>query len=495
MEHPHPTYLPKHSWTVIAVAAALTALFHWVLYGYIVGLSLVLFALAAVAGVHAIVVAVGRRGNVWAYVFLLPFFMAIVTQAVYAGDSARAVSFLVLVLSFFSFAYWFAAPPLPFSQVRGFWPGAMVGESLLPFHELSKLFAPIARGGAQSRKVLLGVLLAVPFLAVFGMLFLYADALVHKTFADSFSSLFSQKTIAQLFVDVLVLLFTLGTGWTLVTRLMTHRAPKWSEASQETDATIIGTFLGLLNVLFLGFLGFQFVYFFGGEAFLQAQGLTYADYAREGFAQLNAAAVLVFIIMMVLYRMHAFKPMAVRVLSALLIVQTGVISISAIRRLLLYVDAYGLTVARYWALALVVLIIAALILVLIASLMRLSSSVLHKTLVIGALVLVSAVNFVNVEGFVAKVNVDRFLEGSAREIDAGYLLRLSSDAIPSLARLLTSPWPEGKEVFISYSSNPDEDFQRRLEDRLALLQAQSTDWRRMVISDYRALGILSVALK
>lgn len=281
----------------------------------------------------------------------------------------------------------------------------------------------------------------------------------------------------------------------MVQSISEHREPKWSESKTDADSTITGTFLGLLNVLFLGFLGFQFVYFFGGEGFVLTQGVTYAAYAREGFAQLMIAAMLVFVIVLALYRYHALKHVAVRALSGLLILQTGVISISAIRRLFLYVDAYGLTVARYWALAVIILTIAALAVVLVASLVRLSASSLTKTLAVGLLVLVSFVNLLNVEGFVAKVNVDRFLGGSLPSLDADYLLRLSSDAVPAFLSVLKVEWPEGAVMRIYSTNGAREGLWRRMEGRLELLQEQSQDWRRMVISDYRALGALSATLK
>ncbi len=54
------------------------------------------------------------------------------------------------------------------------------------------------------------------------------------------------------------------------------------------EVTII---LGLLDVLFLGFVAVQGSYLFGGDRLIASQAdLSYADYARRGFFQLVAVA-------------------------------------------------------------------------------------------------------------------------------------------------------------------------------------------------------------
>ena len=51
--------------------------------------------------------------------------------------------------------------------------------------------------------------------------------------------------------------------------------------------------LGALVVLFAGFVALQLTTLFGGERHvLETAGLTYAEYARSGFAQLLAVAAL-----------------------------------------------------------------------------------------------------------------------------------------------------------------------------------------------------------
>jgi hypothetical protein len=128
--------------------------------------------------------------------------------------------------------------------------------------------------------------------------------------------------------------------------------------------------------------------------------------------------------------------MLVRVLLGVLCGLTLVIVASALRRLALYEDAYGLTVARLFA-ALVELWLAALIGMVMAAGVRLRGGWLPRAVVVSGAAALLGFMAINPEGVVADRNVDRFERTG--KIDTAYLNSLSADAAPALNRL---PEPE-----------------------------------------------------
>ena len=101
--------------------------------------------------------------------------------------------------------------------------------------------------------------------------------------------------------------------------------------------------LGALVGLFAAFVALQFATLFGGtEHVLDTTGLTYAEYARSGFAQLLAVAALTFAVLAAARRWA--RPH--RLLLAALCVLTLVVLASALKRLGLYEETYGFTRLR-----------------------------------------------------------------------------------------------------------------------------------------------------
>ena len=104
--------------------------------------------------------------------------------------------------------------------------------------------------------------------------------------------------------------------------------------------------LGALVALFAAFVALQAATLFGGQRHvLDTAGLTYAEYARSGFAQLLAVAALTFA---VLGAARRWAPRE-RLLPAALCVLTLVVLRLGARRLGLYEETYGFTRLRFAA--------------------------------------------------------------------------------------------------------------------------------------------------
>jgi len=435
--------------------------------------------------------------NNWAFIFLLPAVFEITAEFLYASTVTRDIAFLITLSSLSFFVYWLTRPKTTYKQVEIFWPQKFFKETVWPFNSLATHLGRI-KGDRRLSSILLGTLIALPFLLIFLALFTSADQL----FAKSFSSLFSDVKLGEYALktlrDCIVSVYFLASGFTMFARLHKQATDEVGNHLMPANETSVITFLALLNILFIVFVGYQIAYFFGGQALVTAQGLTYADYARSGFFQLLVVAGLVFVLTWILYRATNMQNRIIGLLTVALGIETGVIIASAISRLLLYIDMYGLTLARWWAMESILIIGFTLLACAIGVLMKINYRKMSKGVFLLVLIAVSLSLTANSEAFIAQYNISRYLSGQTRWLDTMYLLNnLSADAYPALTELANANWPmEG----LSWKTDPDKaDFtfmsreilNERLDEKRKAIQKQITDNRLSVsLSQLQALAIL-----
>jgi len=189
--------------------------------------------------------------------------------------------------------------------------------------------------------------------------------------------------------------------------------------------------LTILVGLFAVFVAFQLTTLYGGNDYvLKTSGVTYAEYARSGFAQLIAAAALTLAVIAAAARYSPDSTLR-RALLGALIVLTLVILASAYTRLHIYEDAYGFTRLRLAADAAILWLAALFVLVLAAGLTNRHRWLPRAVLALSATgVLAFAVS--NPDARIAERNIDRY-ERTGR-IDLYMLRHLSADAVPELGR-------------------------------------------------------------
>lgn len=505
---PHPHHGTHLVATTALTALAATLAFHFLLIPTMHGFGLVLFSAVLVGAMLVLAAMASKSLNTWAFVFLLPVVFSLAAETLYASDVVAVFGFLITFVSLAFFAYWLMVPRLRFDEVHSLWPRRIVPEVLFPIRGVTEFFT--RHGGKRNwTPVVGGIVLALPFLIVIGALFAGADPLFRKGINGLFDNANLAPTLFKLCRDAVALLFFLGGGWLMLTRAIEGRRPSTTAHDASLDRTVAMTFLGLLNALFVVFLVFQAVAFFGGQAFVESQGLTYAEYARQGFFQLLAVAGIVFGVIWAMYRQTELKQWGTRGLSLLLIAQTGVVIVSAINRLLLYISTYGLSVSRYWALVTIGIIAVVLAACFVGALAKVRYHVLAKYAFPGVLIVVSALLLVNVEGFVVRHNADRFLKGETTMLDIDYMVRsLSTDSAPALVDLARKTWPVEPDRgpyynhYITYQSCDGTPRPPLSSVREALVNTMTCprfnfwrldrlDWRQTTISAYRAQAAIS----
>ncbi|MCL1842018.1 MAG: DUF4173 domain-containing protein, partial [Propionibacteriaceae bacterium] len=192
----------------------------------------------------------------------------------------------------------------------------------------------------------------------------------------------------------------------------------------------------VLCLVYLGFFAAMGTYLFSGFAGVLPAGYTYADYARQGFFQLAIvsiinAAVLGFTAATVRRGQNGY-PRSLRVLGAVLSVQTlALIAVSA-SKMLLYVDAYGLTELRLYTLW---YLVVAFVVVGFVGARHVRRFAVDRAVIVTVLAGFLVLAFSNPDGLIARYNTDGYLAGT-QPADVAYLSTgLSDAAVPHLARL------------------------------------------------------------
>jgi hypothetical protein len=328
---------------------------------------------------------------------------ALASLAVSGGATARQVAAGLVAIPR-------RAPLGPFAVVMPLWPRSLGGA------------VPAVRGTA----------IAAALLAVFVPLFVSADAAFAQLFEDAVPHLELNRAVDR----GMVLLAVLLVGGGLL------RAAAARPAAAGRPDSRLGRIewllpLAALVALFAAFVVLQLTTLFGGDDHvLRTTGLTYAEYAREGFGQLMAVAALTLAVLAGALRWArregARDERLLRALLGALCVLTLVVLASALKRLGLYESAYGFTRLRVLAHA-QILWLGAIFAVLLAAGMVSSAPWLPRALVAVSALAGLAFALSDPDRRIADRNIARFERTG--KLDREYLEELSPDAAPALARL------------------------------------------------------------
>lgn len=431
---------------IAVLAAALTLVFgfHALALPGFRGMGLGLFGFLAVLLVESLAWRANIVRNRWAYLFLAPSIAACLSVALYASEATQFFGSVLALGSFMLYAYWLSAPVIRWKDVGILWPSTFFLEGVAPLHTTKEplMKAPNVNFGTAYR-VFLGVVIALPVLWILIALLASADpafeAVMNRLNPFQFTEA-SFERLARWMVDALVGVYALAFGWLFVRRQTEQRSKNTDWKEPSADPLVFSTALVLVNAVLALFLIAQLGVLFGDTTGMLAGGLTYAQLARQGFFQLVAASTLLGGVSLVSYYATGLRERWNRILVMALGAQTLVVLLSAAQRLWLYVQAYGLTLERFWAGAFIVCIAGCIGLLFVALQYRYAFGHLVKLLTVGVLSFFSLVLLLNVEGRVARVNVSRFLRQPEIGLDVAHLQTLSADAYGQVQRALSGPW-------------------------------------------------------
>lgn len=313
----------------------------------------------------------------------------------------------------------------------------LVGAPMLAIMEAEPQALAASRG-STAWSVVRALVLTVPLALVFIVLFSQADPVFARLFA--LPALDLERVLTHLFLIGAFAWWSAGYLRGALLGTSSRPAPP-DRLPLRLGMVEITTALGVVITLFAVFVALQLRWLFGGAAVVLATtGLTVAEYARAGFFELLAVTVLVLPLILVtralvddarVLRRH-------RLLSLALLVLLGAIVVSALLRMRLYIDNFGLTTDRLNATAIMLWlggVAAALAFTLLSGRLRPLAATALATGFVTLLVL----NVMDPQRVVARVNLGLAARGA--EVDYPYLARLNGDAVPTVVEALNSAAP------------------------------------------------------
>lgn len=190
-------------------------------------------------------------------------------------------------------------------------------------------------------------------------------------------------------------------------------------------------------VFYVLYIAVQFNYFtaaFGGK--LPAE-YSYSSYARQGFFELCAIAIinLGIIVCMSLFlkrKEDGTASVALKVYSTVIAGGTILLIVSALSKMVLYIREMGMTPLRIYTSWFMGVLAVVFVLVIVAQYTKLR---FWRTAFIGFTVLFAVLCFSNVDGMIAKYNVTAYRTGKLESVDFGVLQRLGDAALVHVERL------------------------------------------------------------
>lgn len=317
------------------------------------------------------------------------------------------------------------------------------------FNNLNKPFVIIAKSIKSSMKiqveeskkqVLIGVLIALPLLAVIIMLLSSADMVFGyylSNITEIFKNIRLENFIPHVVIVAIITFYLFAYIWGFKNKEQNKGQAVEMPVVSWAPITVI-TVLIALNIVYLMFTLIQFSYLYGGGNMTLPAQFTYAEYARRGFFELAAVTFINFIIvlscMKFMQKDNKALLKASNMLLTILIVFTLNMMYSANFKLTLYENSYGYTFLRV-AVHLFVLLLFILCMVVAAGIWNRKIPVI-KAIIVITVAMYTIINYINIDAFIARKNIERY--NATGKIDVNYLASLSYEALPYTLELRNS---------------------------------------------------------
>jgi len=478
---------------------------YWLLlYGLIIGVSFDIFFYNKTLGISYLIFIVLilavllvsfwgslKKLNNLVWLFTVPVLLLSSTFFIYSNQVLKILNYIIVPILIIMLSSLVAnLNKSDWSDIRFI--GDIAKRIFVPFRFIHKPFLTLSRMADHSSKdsksrvlpkVILGILISIPILAIILWLLSSAD-IVFKNFFINIPLL---KIFKHFLVVISVSVYAICFLWTLLKAFDEREKSIYNKIQWKLflDPIVLLTILILINAIYTIFSFIQFTYLFGGSSFIAPSSFTYAEYARRGFAELIIVTIINFGIL--IFGITFVKKDSKRIFVVLkafltlLVISTFILLISAFYRMLVYEQAYGFTYLRIFVQAFMIMLFFLFVINIIY--IWYQKLPIIKSYFITSLAIYIILNFANVDTIIAKNNINRYFETG--QIDMVYLKGLSYDAAPEMQKL-----------FISVKSSPNskdkqmaKEISEYFNERKLDLKNQKS-WQSCNISKYKAEKII-----
>lgn len=357
-----------------------------------------------------------------------------------------------------------------------------------------------SRGSRNGKNIMFGLLLSVPFLFIFTILFYIGDSsfsAMLDNLGNSINEFLSTFNLQDIRVDEVIsriIIFTIM--FTLLIPVI-HSTVRNNSSLRTFNDKLDGylekykrdlsvnkwnAFLLPIILLFILFIISQVDYLYGGVGNILGDDAkyTFAEYARRGFVELSIVTFIVCgILMFIGTRVERVKKVGITIdtiFTGLLVVFTGLMSISAFSRMVLLIDAYGLTNTRLFGLIFLLGLLFALFLYFVGYIKQRSLGWYDKMSSYLLVCIVFLFLLIPTDLVVGFSQMQRAENG--KQMDYSYLLSLSEEAQVYVAPKLLDKFDEDEDPVQYHLIRRN---YADLDERLDRLELRSMNITRLVL--------------
>ena len=211
------------------------------------------------------------------------------------------------------------------------------------------LFYKNNSAGSLIKKVLVALIITIPLVII--LLFLLSGA--DKVFGYYVNKIFMSFDIFELWIHSFLIFIGFfifySFFWNGKYGKLKNDAVKAAQKEYKADNLILYIILSAVLILYILFCAVQFAYLFASAGL--PEGITYSEYAREGFAQIVVISGINLIIFGFMLKFGKInkpeeKDIILKIMLYSLIGMTGIMLVSGFMRLGLYIDTFGMTFLR-----------------------------------------------------------------------------------------------------------------------------------------------------
>ena len=333
--------------------------------------------------------------------------------------------------------------------------GSKTIEKFLPFAMAKAIFEyPFASFGVQGKitsdtvsdsetgknikLMLIGLVITIPLTAVVAVLLMSADNGVENMLRGLFDGVDNSgfwNFVTELIFALPLSMYIFGMFYTNTHCDEDRRLDERSCIEKLFNMRFVSnlvcyTAVTPICLLYVLFFISQAQYFLSAFTGSLPDGFTYSDYARRGFFELCAIAVINLAVLCFI-SLHSKKagrekPLMLKVYSLVLSIFTLILIATALSKMVMYIKEYGLTELRVYTSWFMLLLAAVFILVIIKQFRFEMKFAKHISIIFT--VMFALLCFSRPESLITKYNIEMYESGYLDELDKDALLDMSDDA-------------------------------------------------------------------
>jgi len=436
---------------VFALVAIVLGFLYWNFIDlYMLGAGVTIFALLMFAASFVYLNKSGFKQNAKSLVCLTLATASAIQLTLFDNQFISFLNFIFLKLTFI---YWICLSTG--RQLEKNLSVYVIGDAFkqilsIPFSNFGCCKSGIAKGLSKPKKAkgvtaaFVGLLIFFPLIVVVINLLMSAD-LAFENFVIGFLNRFD---MARVFQYILYFLFGIPVAFYLYGLIYGNKTGRYSEkiTAQSVDNTAksvkiaprvtIYTVMTAFNFIYFVFFAVQANYLFSAFFGTLPQAFTYAEFARRGFFELCAVAGINLGILIIAHlaikRESGEELKALRIQTVIISIFTILMIVTAQSKMIMYINVFGLTQLRVFTSWFMILLFLIFTFILVRQFKKFN---LTRFVVIGFVAMFMALSYSNVDGLIAKYNIERYQAGTLQTLDIDALGRLSDAAVPHMHNL------------------------------------------------------------